>query len=105
MKKPASTELRIVDQARTMNAFEYDFACGEARLTLHVERAETAPELWRVDASARQRIGEEVCKTTASASTRIEALRAAAAEWRSAQREPSLDWERIETLLQQVHAL
>lgn len=106
MKKPTiNTDLRIVDQSRTMSAFEVDFACQEARITIHFEQTSESPSAWRVKAKSRSRVGADPTTATSTAPTKLDALRATAAEWRSGPDDPSFDWEAMESLLNTVRAL
>ena len=108
MKKEQNTSgLRIVDQIRTMHCREYDLACEDGRLTVHVEPAGDA---WRVDARGRRasRVGSSPTTASETAPTRLEALRAVAASWKDGAQQHGMtmfDWEAVEKLLVGVRAL
>lgn len=110
-KEERASELRIVDQTRTTNGREYDFACGEGRLTVNVQPLDgaAAEAGWRVELRGKRRGPGGVTVTTAeSGASRVEALRAAGREWQSAASPEGLDifnWQAVEELLGTVRAL
>lgn len=110
MKKVSTrTELRIVDQVRTMHMRGYDLACESARLRLQIAPAESdGTEPYRVEARMRAHPAGEEVTASASGATRTEALRALAERWRETERGfgmQAFDWEAVEALLVGVRAL
>lgn len=110
MKKPSTrTELRIVNQVRTMHLRGYEFACESAKLRLDIAPVQNdGPGMWRVE--ARVRTGDRSDETTANevGTSRTEALRAVAKTWRDKEEEHGIrvfDWDAVEALLVDVHAL
>jgi hypothetical protein len=107
MKKTAPrTELRIVHQARSPYAKVYHLAYREGRLKLEITEipAGAAEARWRVVATGRERASVEDTIVAADGPTRRDALRAAALTWRE-EGLASFDWDGVEALLADVHAL
>lgn len=110
MKKPSTrTELRIVNQVRTMHLRGYDFACEGAKMRLDIAPVQNdGPGMWRVE--ARVRSGDRSEETTANetGASRTQALRAVAQTWRDREAEHGIrvfDWDAVEALLVGVQAL
>jgi hypothetical protein len=109
-KASTRTELRIVDQVRTMHLRGYDFACEGVKLRLEISPVSNdEPNLWRVQARTRTTPSAGL-ETSANetAPTPTEALRAVAKSWRENEAQHGItvfDWEAIEALLVSVHAL
>ena len=111
MKKASTrTELRIVDQVRTMHLRGYDFACEGIKLRLEISPVSNdPPNLWRVQARTRTTPSTGL-ETSANetGTTPIEALHAVAKSWRETEPQHGItvfDWEAVEALLVSVQAL
>jgi len=110
MKKPSTrTELRIVDQMRTMHLRGYSLACEGARMRLEIAQVHNdGPEVWRVQAKVRSTVQGEDTLANELGPTRTEALRAVAHKWRETEPQHGMnmfDWDAVEALLVSVQAL
>ena len=109
MKKAApKTNLRIVDQSRTMRMRSYDFACEGIRMRIEITSPDEDAQSWRVQAAIRSEDKVEVASAGETGATRTEALRMVADNLRG--KEPLsatgvFDWTAVEALLTDVHAL
>lgn len=106
-KEPS--ELRIIDQVRTMDSRGYYFAREGARLRLDVSSETTdGVETWRIGAALRHSVHAEALELSGTGPTRLEALHDVARNSAAVSRELGLldfDWARIEVLLGEVRAL
>ena len=103
------TELRIVDQARSIAGRDYYFRYRNARMRVHVAPvAVDGVDAWRVDASVRAFPEGEATTVHDTGLTRTDALRSLARSSLSGESSHMMglfDWEAVEKLLVQVKAL
>lgn len=107
-KAEPKTNLRIVDQARTMRMRSYDFACEGNRLRIVITSPEDDATRWRVEATIKSEDKVEVASANQIGTTRTEALRMVGTSLQESDQHAAIgvfNWTTVEQLLIDVHAL